>query len=53
MKQVIVPKRRIPHKENKGITIVAKPMTQVLVFLVVVLLVLLILLGVNALLVRM
>ena len=30
-------RQRIPHKENKGITVVAKPATKVLIFLLAVL----------------
>jgi hypothetical protein len=43
-------KDRIPHKENRGITIVAKPATKVVVFLAAVLVGAAILLAVNALL---
>ncbi len=42
-----MPRDRIPHKENKGITIVAKPATKVLVFLLAVLAVVVIMLAVN------
>lgn len=42
-------KDRIPHKENRGITIVAKPATKVVVFLAAILVGVTILLAVNAL----
>ncbi len=44
-----MPKDRIPHKENKGITIVAKPSTKVVVYLLAVCLLLIVILGVNVL----
>lgn len=40
-------KKRIPHKENKGITVVAKPSTKVLVFLLSVLVMTLVMVVVN------
>lgn len=40
-------KERIPHKENKGITVVAKPATKVLVFLLAVLVMTLVMVIVN------
>ncbi len=42
-----MPKDRIPHKENKGITIVAKPATKVVAFVLVAIIMFLIMLGVN------
>lgn len=41
-------KERIPHKENKGITIVAKPSTKVVAYLLAVCLLLIVILVFNA-----